>query len=145
MVNVSTASAQWQVDLEHGFGTISLESSQVLTESPYNFKARAEHSVSITTPEELLGAAHAACFSMAFSMVLAQQGLKADSIDTTADVTFSVTQAGPAITGIHLTSHVSLAGLAEADFQRLAEQVKTTCPVSKALTGVAINLDASMN
>ena len=77
MKNISTASAHWEDTLENGFGTISAESSQIFTETPYNFKARSESQAHITTPEELLGAAHAACFSMAFSMVLGQKGLVA--------------------------------------------------------------------
>lgn len=77
MANKSKASAHWEDTLENGFGTISAESSQIFTETPYNFKARSESQAHITTPEELLGAAHAACFSMAFSMVLGQKGLVA--------------------------------------------------------------------
>ncbi|MFC4651682.1 OsmC family protein [Lactococcus nasutitermitis] len=145
MANISKASAHWEDGLEDGFGTISLESSQVLTESPYNFKARAEHSASITTPEELLGAAHAACFSMAFAMVLGQKGLTAKSIDTTADVTFAVTADGPAITEIHLTNHSVISGISEADFQEIAQVVKESCPVSKALATVNITLEAHLD
>ena len=106
MKNISTASAHWEDTLENGFGTISAESSQIFTETPYNFKARSESQAHITTPEELLGAAHAACFSMAFSMVLGQKGLVATSIDTTV--------------------------------------VKESCPVSKALSGVDIELEATL-
>ena len=78
MKNISTASAHWEDTLENGFGTISAESSQIFTETPYNFKARSESQAHITTPEELLGAAHAACFSMAFSMVLGQKRLSSN-------------------------------------------------------------------
>lgn len=146
MANVSTASAHWEDSLEDGFGTISAESSQLFTEVPYNFKARAEHSVSITTPEELLGAAHAACFSMAFSMVLEEKGFVAKSIDTTADVTFAVTADGPAITAIHLTNHSVIDGISQAEFDAVAQTVKASCPVSKALSGVEkITLDAALN
>lgn len=146
MANISTASAHWEDSLEEGFGTISAESSQLFTESPYNFKARAEHSASITTPEELLGAAHAACYSMAFSMVLGQKGITPDSIDTTADVTFDITPAGPAISKIHLTNHSKIAGISNEDFQEIAAAVKAACPVSKALAGVPeITLDAHLD
>lgn len=145
MANVSTASAQWEGNLEQGFGSISLESSQIVTETPYNFKARAEHTAKITTPEELLGAAHAACFSMAFSMILGQKGITPDSIETTADVTFDITKEGPAITGIHLTNHSVIKGISEEDFQEVAQVVKANCPVSKALAGVDITLDATLN
>jgi osmotically inducible protein OsmC len=144
MANVSKARAHWEGSLEQGLGTISAESSQLFTEAPYNFKARAEHSATITTPEELLGAAHAACFSMAFSLVLGTKGLTAKSVDTTADVTFEVTADGPAITGIKLTNHSVIPGISEADFQEVAEAVKANCPVSKALTGVPITLEATL-
>lgn len=144
MANTSKAFAHWEGGLEDGFGTISAESSQLFTEAPYNFKARAESQAHITTPEELLGAAHAACFSMAFSQVLGQKGLTAKSVDTTAEVTFSITSAGPAISGIHLINHSVIPDLAEADFQEIAQTVKANCPVSKALAGVNITLEATL-
>ena len=144
MKNISTASAHWEDTLENGFGTISAESSQIFTETPYNFKARSESQAHITTPEELLGAAHAACFSMAFSMVLGQKGLVATSIDTTADVTFEATADGPAITKLKLTNRSVVPGLSEADFQEIAKVVKESCPVSKALSGVDIELEATL-
>ena len=145
MANTSIASAHWEDGLEDGFGTISAESSELFTETPYNFKARAESQVHITTPEELLGAAHAACFSMAFSLVLGTKGIKPEAIDTTAEVTFDVTPAGPAITGIHLINHSKIAGLSDAEFQEIAQVVKANCPVSKALAGVDITLDATLD
>ncbi|AYG01425.1 OsmC family protein [Lactococcus allomyrinae] len=144
MANVSTASAHWEDSLENGFGTISAESSQLFTEVPYNFKARLDSQAHITTPEELLGAAHAACFSMAFSLVLGTKGLVPTSVDTTADVTFDVTSDGPAITGIKLTNHSVIPGLSEKDFQEIAQEVKENCPVSKALAGVDITLEATL-
>jgi len=144
MANVSTAAAQWSGDLPTGKGTISLESSHLVTETPYNFKARAEGSTTVTTPEELLGAAHAACFSMAFSLVLGEKNLVPDSIETQADVTFDITADGPAITGIHLTNYSVIPGISEADFQEVAQAVKLACPVSKALTGVPITLEATL-
>ena len=145
MANTSIASAHWEDGLEDGFGTISAESSELFTETPYNFKARAESQAHITTPEELLGAAHAACFSMAFSMVLGSKGIKPKAIDTTAEVTFDVTPDGPAITGIHLINHSKVDGLTDAEFQEIAQVVKANCPVSKALAGVNITLDATLD
>ena len=142
MANVSTASAQWQGDLENGSGTISLDSSQLFTDTPYNFEARAEHSASITTPEELLGAAHAACFSMAFSSLLSEKGYKVNNIYTQADVTFAAD--GPAITKIHLKNQSKIAGISDDEFQKLAKEIETTCPVSKALASVPIELDAEL-
>ncbi|MDR0299084.1 MAG: OsmC family protein [Streptococcaceae bacterium] len=146
MANISTASAHWEGGLEDGLGTISAESSQLFTDAPYNFKARAESQVHITTPEELLGAAHAACFSMAFSLVLGTKGIKPESIDTTAEVTFAATADGPAITGIHLINHSKISALSSNDkFQEIAQIVKENCPVSKVLTGVTITLDATLD
>lgn len=145
MANTSKAFAHWEDSLENGFGTISAESSQLFTDASYNFKARLESQAHITTPEELLGAAHAACFSMAFSLVLGTKGLTAKSIDTTAEVTFDVTAEGPAITGIHLINHSVIPNISEADFQEVAQIVKANCPVSKALTGVQITLDATLD
>ncbi|GAB2027379.1 OsmC family protein [Lactovum odontotermitis] len=144
MANISKAFAHWEGSLEDGFGTISAESSQLFTEVPYNFKARAESQAHITTPEELLGAAHAACFSMAFSQILGQKGFEAKSVDTTAEVTFSITASGPAITGIHLINHSVIPGISEAGFQEVAQTVKANCPVSRALAGVNITLEATL-
>ncbi|MDR2975757.1 MAG: OsmC family protein [Streptococcaceae bacterium] len=145
MTNVSKAFAHWEDSLEDGFGLISAESSQLFIEAPYNFKARAESQAHITTPEELLGAAHAACFSMAFSQVLGEKNLTARSIDTTAEVTFAITADGPAITKIHLINHSVVPGLSKEDFQEMAQIVKANCPVSKALAGVDITLEATLD
>ncbi|HEY0221600.1 OsmC family peroxiredoxin [Lactovum miscens] len=145
MSNISKASAHWEDSIENGFGTISAESSQLFTEAPYNFKARLDSQAHITTPEELIGAAHAACFSMAFSSVLDAKKLVAKSIDTEAAVTFEITAEGPAITSIHLINHSEIEGLTDDVFQEIAQEVKATCPVSRALAGVNITLDASLN
>ena len=144
MAHTSTGAAQWEGNLPTGKGTISLESSGVLTESPYSFQARAEGVEGVTTPEELLGAAHAACFSQAFALVLGEKGITPTSVETQADVTFDVTPEGPAITGIHLTNYSVIPGISEADFQEVAEIVKGACPVSKALAGVNITLTATL-
>lgn len=144
MANISKASAHWEDNLENGFGTISAESSQLFTDAPYNFKARAESQIKITTPEELLGAAHAACFSMAFSDFLSRKNLIAKAIDTTAEVTFDLTPSGPEITKIHLINQSEIPGISEKDFQDLAQTVKLSCPVSKALASVDVTLDARL-
>lgn len=94
------ASAHWEGDLKTGLGSISTETG-VLREAPYGFKARFEGGKG-TNPEELIGAAHAGCFSMAFSMILGEAGLKADSIDTQAEVTLDQVDGGFAITAVHL-------------------------------------------
>ncbi|MDR0298141.1 MAG: OsmC family protein [Streptococcaceae bacterium] len=144
MTTFSHASAKWQGALETGKGTISADSSGLFTDTPYDFKARLAGSDSIVSPEELLGAAHAACFSMAFALVLGQKGLVPQSIETKADVAFEVTADGPAITGIHLINKSWIDGLTEPEFQEIAQVVKENCPVSKVLTGVPITLDATL-
>ncbi len=94
-----------------------------------------------TNPEELLGAAHSACYSMAFSGALAKNGTPPESLQVTAAVTF---QPGEGITGSHLLVSAKVAGISEEDFQRLAEEAKQNCPVSKALAGVPITLEAAL-
>jgi lipoyl-dependent peroxiredoxin len=109
-----------------------------------SWPARAETPGGLTSPEELIAAAHASCFSMALSNQLAQAGATVEAIDTTADVEFGKTEGGFAITGIKLTTRGRVSGLDEAGFKDAAEQAKTGCPVSKALTGTTITLDAAL-
>jgi len=141
MALTSEASAVWNGDLPSGNGNITLESSKLATFS-YNWKARSEGENGVTTPEELLGAAHAACFSMAFSNELASAGHTPSSVATTAAVTFDIAQGG--ITGIRLRCNAEVPGIAEDEFQKIAEAAKSGCPVSKALTGVSITLEATL-
>lgn len=139
---ISTASTTWQGDLPSGNGTTTLESSQ-LGSFPVNWKARAEEGEKGTTsPEELLGAAHATCFAMAFSNGLAENGTPPTSVDSSAKVSFNIGEGG--ITGIELTVKAVVEDLDEADFQRLAEDAKQNCPVSQALKGVDITLNATL-
>jgi osmotically inducible protein OsmC len=140
MAVTSEATTVWNGDLKSGSGTVSLDSSHA-AEFPVSWKARSEGSSSITTPEELLGAAHAACFSMAFSGALAGFGTPPESVQTTAAVTFDPAQG---VTGSHLLVHATVPGLSDADFQRLAEEAKTNCPVSRALVGIPITLEARL-
>ncbi|MFF9562056.1 OsmC family peroxiredoxin [Leifsonia sp. NPDC014704] len=140
MAVTSASTTVWNGDLTSGSGTVTLDSSHA-AELAVNWKARSEGGAEVTTPEELLGAAHAACFSMAFSNVLAQFGNAPESIRTTAAVTFDPAQG---ITGSHLTVTATVPGLSEDDFQRLADEAKSTCPVSRALVGIPITLDASL-
>lgn len=138
---VSKASASWQGDLISGSGSTTLDTSGLGT-FPANWKARSEESAAGTTsPEELLGAAHATCFSMAFSNGLAKNGTPPTQLDTSAAVSFV---AGQGITGIELTVRGQVPGLSAEDFQNLAEAAKTGCPVSQALSGVPITLNASL-
>ncbi|HEX7349505.1 OsmC family peroxiredoxin [Brachybacterium sp.] len=139
---VSTASTAWKGDLLSGSGTTTLETSKLGT-FDLSWKARSEEAATGTTsPEELLGAAHAACYSMQFSNMLAENDTPPTAVDTTADVTFNIGEGG--ITGIALTVTAQIDGIEDADFQRLAEEAKSSCPVSKALAGVDITLKASL-
>lgn len=136
----SEASTTWHGTLIEGSGEIALESSNQ-GPLPVNWKARSEGSDSITTPEELIAAAHSSCFSMAFSNALANNGTPAETIETTASVTFIP---GTGITGSHLNVNATVPGLSPEDFSRLAEEAKAGCPVSKALTGIEITLEATL-
>jgi len=123
-----------------GSGTVTMESSGVGT-FDVSWPARAEAPNGQTSPEELLAAAHSTCFSMALSHALAGAGNEPESVDTTADVTF---QPGTGITGIALTTRVSVPGVTAEEFATFAEEAKTNCPVSQALSAVPITLDAAL-
>jgi lipoyl-dependent peroxiredoxin len=138
---VKKASAHWEGDLKSGVGHISTETG-VLREAPYGFKARFEGGKG-TNPEELIGAAHAGCFSMALSMILGGENLKADSIDTTADVTLDQVDGGFSITAVHLTLKAKVPGATQEQFDRLTKAAKEGCPVSKVLNA-KITLDATL-
>jgi len=138
---VKKASAHWEGDLKSGIGSISTETG-VLREAPYGFKARFEGGKG-TNPEELIGAAHAGCFSMALSMILGDAGLKADSIDTSADVTLDQVDGGFAITAVHLTLKAKIPGATQEQFTELTNKAKEGCPISKVLNA-KITLDATL-
>ncbi|PTE23175.1 OsmC family peroxiredoxin [Cereibacter changlensis JA139] len=125
-------SAIWQGDLKTGKGRLSTQSG-VLSEAQYGFNTRFEDGPG-TNPEELIGAAHAGCFSMALSNVLGEQGLTADRIETTATVTLDKAEGGFAITAVHLEVTATIPGTDDATFQKAAETAKVNCPVSKLLT-----------
>ncbi|HJU54042.1 MAG TPA: OsmC family protein [Pyrinomonadaceae bacterium] len=125
------ASAVWQGGLKDGKGTISTESG-VLSETQYSFSTRFEDGKG-TNPEELIAAAHAGCFSMALSGQLAQAGLTADSINTTATVRLEKTDAGFAITSVHLDVTAKIPGADQQAFETAANNAKAGCPVSKLL------------
>ncbi|HEX5856551.1 MAG TPA: OsmC family peroxiredoxin [Microbacterium sp.] len=140
MTVTSEASTAWKGTLFEGSGAVTLDSSHSGT-FDVNWKARSEGSDTTTTPEELIAAAHSSCFSMAFSLELTNNGTPPESIDTTASVTF---KPGVGITGSHLNVNAVVPGLDPADFDRLAESAKANCPVSKALAGVEITLEATL-
>ncbi|KIQ00959.1 MULTISPECIES: OsmC family protein [Pseudomonas] len=126
-----TASAHWQGGIKDGKGTISTQSG-VLSEQPYGFNTRFEDKPG-TNPEELIGAAHAGCFSMALSKELGEAGMTAESIDTKAEVTLDKQDGGFAITAVHLSLKAKVPGADRAAFEKAVETAKTGCPVSKVL------------
>jgi osmotically inducible protein OsmC len=140
MINKS-GSAKWSGDLKSGKGHVSTQTG-VLTDQPYSFATRFEGSKG-TNPEELLGAAHAACFSMALSMILGQHDLKADEINTTATVTLAEVEGGFGITKVHLDLTAKIPGATEETFMEAANAAKAGCPVSK-LFDTEITLDAKL-
>lgn len=137
-----TASAVWKGDLKTGLGSISTETG-VLKDAPYGFKARFEDGPG-TNPEELIGAAHAGCFSMAFSMILGGEGLTPDEIKTKAEVTLDKVGDGFEITAVHLIMSAKIPGATQAQFEELSNKAKEGCPVSKLLKGANITLDATL-
>ncbi|MFE8154280.1 OsmC family protein [Brenneria goodwinii] len=123
--------AHWEGDIKQGKGTISTESG-ALKQQPYGFNTRFEGKPG-TNPEELIGAAHAGCFSMALSLMLGEEGYKPEAIDTTADVSLDKVDGGFAITKIALNSTVKLPGIDEATFDKIIQKAKAGCPVSQLL------------
>ncbi|MFT4123866.1 MAG: OsmC family peroxiredoxin [Microbacteriaceae bacterium] len=140
MAITSEATTLWFGSLFEGHGTTSLDSSDA-AEFAVDWKARSEGVAGATTPEELLGAAHSACYSMAFSNALAKNGTPPESLQVTAAVTFVP---GTGITGSHLLVSAKIPGIDEQTFQAIAEDAKSTCPVSQALAGIPITLEASL-
>jgi osmotically inducible protein OsmC len=138
---IKKASAHWEGDLKSGIGSLSTETN-VLNKAPYGFKARFEGGKG-TNPEELIGAAHAGCFSMALSMILGEANLKADSIDTEAQVTLEQLADGFSITAVHLTLKAKIPGATQQQFDELTRKAKEGCPVSKVLNA-KITLDATL-
>jgi lipoyl-dependent peroxiredoxin len=136
------AEVTWRGSLMEGGGAITRTTSGKLGEQPVSWANRAEDSPSATSPEELIAAAHAACFSMALSHGLAQAGNAPDELQTSATVTF---QPGEGITKIALTVEGSVPGLDAAAFRQAAQTAKENCPVSKALAAVPqISLEAKL-
>ncbi len=134
-------SAEWRGGLKDGRGAISTESG-ALNAYPYGFASRFEGQRG-SNPEELIGAAHASCFTMALSLILGEAGLKAERMETRADVTLEQVEGGFAITAIHLTLNATIPGTDAATFERLAGVAKANCPVSKLLKA-DITLDATL-
>ena len=135
-------SAAWQGGFKDGKGTISTESG-ALKEYPYGVASRFEGQKG-SNPEELIGAAHASCFTMALSLMLSEAKLTAEKMDTTAEVTLEQVEGGFAITAIHLTLKAKIPGADKATFDTLTAKAKAGCPVSKVLKAAEITLDASL-
>jgi osmotically inducible protein OsmC len=141
MATTRTAKTHWEGPLlEGGSGRVSLESSGLGTYD-VSWPARTEEPNGKTSPEELIAAAHSSCFSMALSNVLSKAGSPPQALDTRADVSF---QPGEGITGVHLTVVGTVEGMDADAFQKHADDAKANCPVSQALTGTTITLDASL-
>lgn len=139
-----TARTAWNGGLNDGSGQVELSSSKVGTYDVSFPKRAADEAGGSTSPEELIAAAHSACYAMQFSAVLGEAGGTVEALDVKADVSLGPDSAGGfKLTGIALTVHGEVTGIVEATFLKAAEDAKATCPVSKALTGVDITLDAT--
>jgi len=138
---VRKAEAQWNGTLLEGNGHMKMATGSY--DGPFTFKSRMENGAG-TNPEELIAAAHAGCFSMAFSATVGKAGFTPKSVHTTASVHFDKVEAGFAITSFDLETEAQIPGIDEAKFQELAEAAKKGCPVSKALAGTTINLKARL-
>jgi len=136
-----TASVVWEGSVKEGHGTISLGSG--LFEGPYSFGSRFGAQTG-TNPEELIGAAAAGCFSMALSLALSDLGLAPARIDTTPQVTIEMTDDGFRITSVGLRCEATVPGVDQETFAREAERAKSNCPVSQALAGTDIRLEARL-
>jgi osmotically inducible protein OsmC len=131
----------WKGGLQDGRGTVSTDSG-ALANVPYNYKMRFE-SEKGTNPEELVAAAHAACFSMALSLFLGQAGMTAESIQTKATVSLDQVEGGFAVTSSHLETKVKIPNASKAEFDKAIETAKTGCPISKLLNA-KITMDAAL-
>ena len=136
-----TGSADWEGGIRDGKGSISTESG-AMNHYPYGFASRFEGQPG-TNPEELIGAAHAGCFTMALSLMLTQAKLTIEKLETSAKVTLEQVDGGYAITAVHLTLRAKVPGIDQAGFEKLAGDAKAGCPVSKLLKA-EITLDASL-
>lgn len=134
-------SAVWKGGLKDGIGAISTKSG-ALKDHPYGFVARFEGGPG-TNPEELIGAAHSGCFTMALSLILGEAGFTADQMDTKAEITLTKQDDGFAVTKSALTIRAKIPGIDDAKFQELAGKAKAGCPISKLLT-CEITLDAAL-
>ncbi len=138
---VKTGSARWEGSLKKGNGHVSTESG-VLSDQPYGFNTRFEGKKG-TNPEELIGAAHASCFSMALSMILGESDLTPDSIETKAEVHLEQKDGGFHVPKVHLTVEAKIPNASAEDFEKAAKTAKENCPISKLLNA-EITMDAKL-
>jgi osmotically inducible protein OsmC len=138
---IKKAWAVWKGGIKDGVGAISTETG-VLDEAPYGFKSRFENGKG-TNPEELIGAAHAGCFSMALSLMLGEAGLTAERIETHAAITLDRIDGAFTITASHLTLTAKVPGATQAQFLEIANKAKAGCPVSRVLKA-NITMDATL-
>jgi lipoyl-dependent peroxiredoxin len=136
------ATAHWEGDLKTGRGTISTPQSGLMDGTRYGFNSRFGDEKG-TNPEELIAAAHAACFTMALSNALAEAGHPPQSVDSEAQVDLSM-EGGPTLSAIRLKTRATVPGIDEVKFREIADDAKKNCPVSKALSAVPISLDAEL-
>jgi osmotically inducible protein OsmC len=140
-----TSRTAWNGGLQDGSGQVELTSSKVGTYDVSFPKRAADEAGGTTSPEELIAAAHSACYAMQFSALVAEAGGTPESVEVTADVALGPDPAGGfRLTGITLTVRAEVGGLDETAVLKVADEAKASCPVSKALTGVEITLDAAL-
>jgi osmotically inducible protein OsmC len=145
MAAIRRAECTWSGALATGSGTVSAISSRTFSDLPVSWAARTEAPEGKTSPEELVAAAHAACFSMALSGALARAGTPAERLDVSAEVTFDKLEAGWRVVSSALTVRGRVPGMSEADFHAAAESTKDGCPISVALAGnVALSVEATL-
>jgi len=145
LAQVRHAEVVWEGDLTSGFGLITYVSSGSFTRLPVTWASRTEAHNGRTSPEELLAAAHASCFSMAFSSRLAKNGTPPERLDVRADVTFDKVGDGWKVASSALRVRARVPGIAEARFQELAEDAKDNCPISAAIrNNVALSVEATL-
>jgi lipoyl-dependent peroxiredoxin len=138
-----TAEAEWKGNLAEGGGNLRLGSGAF--SGPYTFKSRFEEGQSATNPEELIGAAHAGCFTMALTAALSRAGITPAGIHTKASVKLEKLGEAFSITRIDLNTEAEIPGIDDATFQKYANDAKQNCPISKALAGTEIHLTAKLN
>ena len=145
MAAVRTATATWQGDLTSGSGSVSAGTSELFVDLPISWSSRTENPEGRTSPEELLAAAHAACFSMAFSNGLAKAGTPAEHLHVEAEVTFDKGDAGWSVVSSALTVLGRVPGSTHEAFEAAANDAKDGCPISRALAGnVTVSVDATL-